>query len=237
MIQFQTNQKDLPLTESTGLQVPDMIMAKKTVTKNWVIGNCSTSLQQIHQKDMNIAIYNREIDFLSKEIAQLLATKIELRASGNTENILSSIKEELLNQNALLLLKDIEQQLLLFSQLTKATSFRLLLATVNTNMCRKFHTDINDLRLLCTYSGPGTLWLTEDNVNRNALDTCRDNECIVLDENKVQQAPTGAIVILKGAIYPQDGTAAVVHRSPTIEESGQKRLLLRIDTNEFLNFD
>lgn len=237
MIDLQSNQKNRRKPESSSVQISDMTMTTKTVSKNWVIGNCSTMLQQIHQNDINIAIYNREIDFLSKEIAQLSATKIELRASGNIENILSLIKEELLNQNALLLLKDIEQQLLLFSQLTETKNFRLLLATVNTNMCRRFHTDVNDLRMLCTYSGPGTLWLAEDNVNRKALETRGDNECIVLNENKVQQAPTGAIVILKGAIYPKEGTAAVVHRSPTIEETGQKRLLLRIDTNEFLNFD
>jgi hypothetical protein len=134
-------------------------------------------------------------------------------------------------------LKDIEHLLYIFTQITKANSFRLLLTTVNTNMCRRFHTDINDLRMLCTYSGPGTLWLTEDNINRKVLDTCGDNECIVLDESKVQQAPTGAVVILKGSIYPQEGAKAIIHRSPTIEESGQKRLLLRIDTNEFLNFE
>ncbi|MGK0427956.1 MAG: hypothetical protein ACJAUR_002072 [Ulvibacter sp.] len=43
--------------------------------------------------------------------------------------------------------------------------------------------------------------------------------------------------MLKGAIYLSEGTKAVVHRSPTIEESVETRLLLRIDTNEFLNFE
>jgi hypothetical protein len=32
-------------------------------------------------------------------------------------------------------------------------------------------------------------------------------------------------------LYPGDREAACVHRSPTIEETGQQRLLLRIDTN------
>jgi hypothetical protein len=167
----------------------------------------------------------------------LLDKEIILRASGNIEDILSSIEVELINLNSHLIFKDIEQQFSLFSQLTKVNSFRFLLATVNTNMCRRFHTDMNDLRLLCTYSGPGTLWLTEDNVNRKALETLGDNECIVLDESRIQQAKLGDIVILKGAIYPQDGTKAIVHRSPTIEETGQRRLLLRIDTNEILNFE
>lgn len=212
-------------------------MIAEKANKNWVEGNCTTSLQQIHQKEVNIAIYNRNIDFLSEEIEHLVNKQIELRASGSKEQIIFVLKKELNSLNSNLLTEDIEYLLSIFEKITKAKSFRLLLATINTNMCRRFHTDVNDLRMLCTYSGPGTLWLTEDNVNRKALDSCGDNECIVLDETKIQQAQTGSIVLLKGAIYPQDGTKAIVHRSPTIEETGEKRLLLRIDTNEFLNFE
>ena len=95
---------------------------------------------------------------------------------------------------------------------------------------------MNDLRMLCTYSGPGTLWLKEDNIDREALHASTDNEPIALDERMIQQVRTGDLVILKGAIYPKEGTKAAVHRSPAIEESGERRLLLRIDTNEFLNF-
>ncbi len=209
-------------------------MIAEIVNENWVIGNCSDSLQNIHHKGINIAIYNRSVDHLSGEIIQLIEKDIELRASGSIGCIISSIMDELKSLNAILLLKDIERQLSLFSQIAQSTSYRLLLATIKSNMCRRFHTDINDLRLLCTYSGLGTLWLTEDNVNRKGLDTYGDNECIVLDESRIQQAETGSIVILKGAIYPQEGTAAIVHRSPSIEETGQRRLLLRIDTNEKL---
>jgi len=209
-------------------------MIAEIVNENWVIGNCSDSLQKIHHKGINIAIYNRSVDHLSGEIIQLIEKDIELRASGSIGCIISLIMDELQSLTAILLLKDIERQLSLFSQIAQSTSYRLLLATIKSNMCRRFHTDINDLRLLCTYSGLGTLWLTEDNVNRKGLDTYGDNECIVLDESRIQQAETGSIVILKGAIYPQEGTAAIVHRSPSIEETGQRRLLLRIDTNEKL---
>ncbi len=98
-------------------------------------------------------------------------------------------------------------------------------------MCRKFHTDINDLRLLCTYAGPGTLWVAEDENNRDY-----DEEHI--GEVRIHQADTGDILILKGALYPKG--KPVVHGSPTIEETDGKRLcerlLLRLDTNSFLDF-
>lgn len=208
---------------------------KALLTKNWVTGNCPTMLNQIHNREVNIAIYNRDISFLSTEINKIQEHNIEIRLSGNMREVTQSLRLNL--SPFTLLLNDIEYLLDIFKDVSQAKSFRLLFATVNTNMCRRFHTDVNDLRLLCTYYGPGTLWLKEDNVNRNALETCKDNECIVLNPDEIQQASTGDVVILKGSIYPAEGTKAIVHRSPTIEESGEKRLLLRIDTNKFLNFN
>ena len=205
--------------------------------ENWVIGNCPTSLQKIHQKHINISIYDRDITHLSDEVKSLLARNAEIRISGDTNSILKQISSELNSNDFSLILNDIKGLLLQFEELSGAKSFRLLLSTVNTNMCSRFHTDMNDLRLLCTYSGPGTVWLSENNINRDALETYGDNETIVKDQSQINYAKTGAVVLLKGAVYPLKGTKAVVHRSPTIEETGMSRLLLRIDANDFLNFE
>ncbi len=208
---------------------------KTLITQNWAIGATQEVLNQIHEQDVNIAIYNRDITSLNDEILSLINQDFEVFVYGDKSEILNVLEKEL-NQYPDFL-KDIGSLLHVFEEISRAKTFKLLLATINTNMCRRFHTDVNDLRLLCTYYGPGTLWLKEENVNRTALETCKDNECIVLNPNDIQQAATGAVVLLKGAIYPVKGTKAIVHRSPTIEESGEKRLLLRIDTHEFLNFN
>jgi len=211
-------------------------MSTQHLTKNWEIGTSPSVLEMIHQKEVNIAIYERDITSLELEIEKLIHQQIEIQLSGEVETIINAIRE-VLNENEFpRIIEDIEYQLYCFKRAAEGHNFRLMLATVNTNMCRRFHTDINDLRLLCTYDGPGTLWLTEDNVNRKALNSRDENHTIVIDKNEIQQAKKGALVILKGAVYPIQGTKAVVHRSPTIEESGETRLLLRIDTNEFLNF-
>jgi len=131
------------------------------------------------------------------------------------------------------LLSDISKLLGIFEAITKAQSFRLFLATVKTNMCRKFHTDVNSIRLLCTYTGQGTLWLPDEALDQMALRSVRKNQDIDPDQKYIQQVRTGDVVLLKGALYP-DGHP-IMHRSPSIEESGEHRLLLRIDTNEFLN--
>jgi hypothetical protein len=73
--------------------------------------------------------------------------------------------------------------------------------------CRAFHVDYNDLRLLCTYWGPGTQWQQAE---------------------QILQAHTGDIVLLRGHRHPLGG--GVLHRSPPISHTGQNRLLLRLDT-------
>lgn len=203
---------------------------------NWKIGTTSTILEQIHRKDINIAIYERDISALTNESNNLLKQDIELRSSGDIDRIIHDVVKVINPNKHPLIIQDIKELLQHFNATTELNNFRLLLATINSNMCRRFHTDINDLRMLCTYSGPGTLWLTDDNINHEALRECADNNQIVIEESKIKQAKTGSIVLLKGAMYPQSKVKAAVHRSPTIEESGEKRLLLRIDTNETLNF-
>ncbi|CAL2075698.1 DUF1826 domain-containing protein [Tenacibaculum sp. 190524A02b] len=208
-------------------------MKPTTVIKNWITGTTPDILKKIHQKDINVAIYNRNIDSLQEEINNLLKQDISVIGSGSISNILNEVAKIITPNKFYLTYKDIKNSLILFSKVTGTNSFQLLIETINTNMCRKFHTDVNDLRMLCTYSGPGTLWLTEDNINRKALDTYKANESIVINENNIQQAQTGAVIILKGSVY-KEKTKAAVHRSPTIEENGEKRILLRIDTTNFL---
>ncbi|MEM6698671.1 MAG: DUF1826 domain-containing protein [Bacteroidota bacterium] len=200
---------------------------------NAAIGYEPQILQDIHLKSKNIAIYQRNIEVLSMELSQINEQTIECRASGTMEEV-QLMLQEYFNSNlskCTVLLEDIFEQLNLFQNITKATTFRLLLATVKTNMCRRFHTDINDLRMLCTYIGQGTLWLPDEAVNQQAVAKGSNKE-IVLDEQLIQQTNTGDIVILKGALY--EDANPILHRSPSIEKHGEQRLLLRIDTNDFL---
>ncbi len=205
-------------------------------SENWIIGSNSKAFKHINREEINIVISERNIHNLTLEINQLLQQDLKFRSSGDIHKIINEITTFLTPDSYQLLIEDIKEVLNAFNTVTNTNEFRLLLATVNTNLCRRFHTDINDLRLLCTYSGPGTLWLSDDNINQEALNNYHDNANIVINENKIKQVKTGALVLLKGALFPNKVTKAAVHRSPTIEESGQKRLLLRIDTNNTLNF-
>ena len=138
-----------------GLQKAVKADAKSIV--NWQVSESPTILKGIHQKDVNIAIYERDINALTSEINHLIEQNIEIRTRGSMNDILNEITTVTNLSNDSLIIRDIKELLHRFEEVTKAKSFRLLLATINTNMCRRFHTDINDIRLLCTcllYTSP-----------------------------------------------------------------------------------
>ena len=207
------------------------------ITKNWHIDSNPETLNFIHQQDINVSVYQRDTSSLTDQVEHLLEQHVSIRLHGNEKSIIDALKEHLLHDKHHKILEDIKQLLTIFKQVSCAETFRLFLTRVDTNMCRKFHTDINDLRLLCTYYGQGTQWLTDDNIDREALHSLDRNTPVVINENKIRQVDTGDVIILKGAIYPTENTKAAVHRSPSIEHNDESRLLLRIDTNEFLKFD
>ncbi len=203
---------------------------------NAVLCKEEKSLQDIHLKSKNIAVYQRDMELLSKQLGQIAEQEIECRASGTVNEILSVLQDYFNNNlsQSSSLFEDVSKLLRLFEKLTQTSSFRLLLTTVSTDMCRKFHTDINDLRLLCTYVGPGTLWLPDEIIDRKVLQAGGRDEDIITDVQQIQQASAGEVVLLKGALFPD--ADPILHRSPSIEKNGEKRLLLRIDTNESINF-
>lgn len=199
------------------------------------IGTDVSILQDIHLKTKNLVVYRRGIAQLKGELAQAAKRPMECRANGTVEEIIFSFSSYLTNilPEHVGLLGDILNLLELFEQVTKVSSFRVSLATVSTNMCSRFHADNNELRMLCTYYGPGTLWLPENAVDRKAYLSGKGNQNIVPDKSLIQQVATGDVVVLKGALYPD--STPVLHRSPNIEESGKERLLLSIDPNQSLN--
>ena len=115
-----------------------------------------------------------------------------------------------------------------FLRLSASSTVTAHLKVIDHNACTKFHIDAYRLRLLTTYVGEGTEWLPETAVNRSALGT--SNERIVKDPSQVQQMQAGVVAILKGeAAFAERRTKGIVHRSPQIAETGQKRLVLRLD--------
>lgn len=102
----------------------------------------------------------------------------------------------------------------IFSDLLKLRYVRLRLDVVTTNACRKFHVDAITARLVCTYRGTGTQYAVLP----------QGDEPI-----KVFTVQRGAPILLRGSLWPHPPITGLVHRSPPIEGTGEKRLLLALD--------
>lgn len=110
------------------------------------------------------------------------------------------------------------------------------LELVTTDKCKRYHADYKSVRAVCTYVGPGTEWVEERGISREAVSRhCHEtsfeeqNALIVLDPARIERAYPGDVIFLKGESYPGNAGRGVVHRSPPIEGSGARRLVLTLD--------
>jgi hypothetical protein len=130
---------------------------------------------------------------------------------------------------------DVGRLAALFARITNAPTVDASLATVDTNKCRKFHADFKALRLVCTYAGPGTEWVDDRDVNRSALgheESCFEtaNARIVPRGRAIRTSGPGDVVLLKGDRFPGNEGRGAVHRSPPIETTKERRIVLTLDT-------
>jgi hypothetical protein len=105
-----------------------------------------------------------------------------------------------------------------FADVMEIDAVRVRIERVDTNACKKVHTDYTDVRLITTYAGPGT-----DIAPHGDADCC------------IERVQTGWIGLFKGRTYG-NGHPPCFHRSPPVGDTGEKRLMLVIDTpapNEF----
>ncbi|HMO05792.1 MAG TPA: DUF1826 domain-containing protein [Kiritimatiellia bacterium] len=121
-----------------------------------------------------------------------------------------------------------------FARIDGRDKVRVRLETLRDDGCTKFHVDFLRLRLLCTYAGPGTEWVPGAHVNRAALGQPaysieEANRRIVPDPGMVRVAPTGSVMVFKGAGYTGKRGEGLVHRSHPVRHAGETRLRLCID--------
>lgn len=99
-----------------------------------------------------------------------------------------------------------------FARLMNVKHVRLRLETVVTNACRKIHADNTDVRLICTYAGPGTEYLADPS-----------------RPDRLERLGAGWVGLFKGRTFAA-GHEPAYHRSPPIAGTGIRRLLVVIDT-------
>lgn len=108
-------------------------------------------------------------------------------------------------------------------ELLGCAAIGLRLARIGRAMCPGWHVDRVGIRLVCTYQGPGTQWLDDQDVDRGDLRSGR------IGEGAFIQAAPGEIVLLKGALWQGNDAFGAIHRSPGLGSSASRRTLITLD--------
>ncbi len=135
------------------------------LTGHVVYADAMEQLVYIHLPYMNLALYQREVTQQLKDfIIGLDLDKFpSIHGNLNCDEIQTLLRSSLRNiatdkEGLNLFIEDIKIISEHFSDIAKTKIIRFNLYTVESNLCKYFHADYNNLRLLCTYRGEGTQW-------------------------------------------------------------------------------
>lgn len=162
----------------------------------------------VFRADVPLVLEPRPAEAFAGVAAALLETMpVALRVEGDAGTIGEALAElpAILRDDAAMLAQR-------FAALMGVDAVRVRVEAIAGDACRKFHADYTDLRLITSWAGPGTDWLPPG-----------------APEGGHQRVPTGWIGLFKGHLFGE-GHPPCIHRSPPIAGTGEKRLVLVIDT-------
>lgn len=197
------------------------------------IGDDAGVLQKVMEPGTHLSLWSRPVETsIVQEIVNLQASDLQnnRRATSRSSfdaDVSALLREQGLDPMAFQSLRaDMSRLISIFSIVSEGRELKFRLLTTDTDDCRRFHLDRLHLRLLCTYQGPGTEWLTDAQVDREALVRCRPNS-EVKRYGEASRFETFWVGILRGD--PKNIGYGQVHRSPPIADSGRVRVLFSID--------
>jgi hypothetical protein len=200
-----------------------------------VIGDRPEVLSRISDTDVNLCLWQRHGQSeITREVASLEASSLpDVRCPTSRASFDDDVSS-LLQQQGLAPLAfkhwraDLQQLADFYFSVSQDYDVTLRMESLDSTRCPRFHVDRTHLRLLCTYHGPGTEWLTDEQVDREAQNTGAPNEDIIRFGEPSRFEPFW-VGILKGDRYPGNAGHGLVHRSPPVNSTGQTRVLFCMD--------
>ena len=199
------------------------------------IGQEPSVLDQILYPGVNLGLWQRPADAeITEELSSLKASDLpDMRCMTSPKSFDDDVRSLLQQRNIDPFAyanwrSDLRQLADYFFCVHDNRDVTIRLVTTNEDGCRRFHSDRTHLRLLCTYHGPGTEWLANEQVDRLALANGLTNEEIMQYAEPLEFAPFW-VGIMKGEAYPDNKGQGLVHRSPPIAGSGKIRVLFCLD--------
>jgi hypothetical protein len=193
-------------------------------------------LTDIYREDINIAVWQRELsDTLKKSVDSFVVSNPNLQISMTLtpQDALSSVSDALGNTDQLELIENIVELVDMFCCLFELKRAGLRLRALDRAMCPRFHVDKVPCRLITTFQGIATEWLSHQVVNREKLGAGNNGKSdsqsgIFKNQREIRRLSSGDVALLKGELWDGNEGAGLVHRSPTLT-AGQRRLLLTLD--------
>jgi hypothetical protein len=103
----------------------------------------------------------------------------------------------------------------LMATLTDARSIGVRMIATRERPCPRFHVDRVGVRLLCTWLGEGTEWLTHEDVFREQLGHQRAGGGEVQRPGaRIRRMKPFSVGLFKGELWPGNAGGGAVHRSP-----------------------
>jgi hypothetical protein len=215
---------------------PEQFVGEPVKFRRAAQGNEPTILADIYQEDTNIVIWKRELSATLQEVVNnFLASKPAFQASMTVtpDSVFSSVSESLGAAGQSELSNNIAELVGMFCDLFALKRVGLRLAALDRAMCPKFHVDKVPCRLVTTYQGLATEWLSHQVVDRTKLGLGSNGKPdsqsgLFQNQHDIQQLSSGDVALLKGELWEGNENAGLVHRSPA-PSSGERRLLLTLD--------
>lgn len=199
-----------------------------------LVGREPDVLEQIRDGSLSVVIWERRLPRGVRDALRRWAVQEPPRFEGFASDaawIDAALQGCASSPARTFLAQDLRLLVQRFRILTGTGSVKISFGPVTGDQCRKFHADYQRLRLITTYLGPGTEWLPEHAVRRDALfepPACSvtANQLIVRDPSEVRRAHAGDVLLLRGHDGVTGAGLGAVHRSPPIEALGRMRVVL-----------
>jgi hypothetical protein len=188
---------------------------------------CSTraGLASIKESNTELVIWERSLPFgLQDWINHTDAASLpDVRILVKPSELWSAL-EPLLDKSSLRandmrnrLLADINNLVIGFANIIQSNYVDVRLNRISHDACWKFHRDSVETRLVTTYRGPTTEWVRQANAERAVKEQRKF-------KGPLEKLGDGDVAIFKGRFTSLN--RGIVHRSPSIAETGLTRLLL-----------
>ena len=177
----------------------------KTASEGWRAVEDPSGFEVIFDTDVNLVIWRRGGATPAIDPSLIRPARRLMRSVRSASVSERDIADALELGRVTAFATDIARLVELFAALSDTHVVGLRLESTDRQTCPKWHTDRVGLRLMTTYTGPGTEWL---------------------DGDATRRASAGDVLAAKGELWPC-APGACVHRSPN--PHGAVRLLLTLD--------